>query len=198
MGPTSKSLLLRARDGDGEARSRLVVLYRPMVYAALRRCGLQDADAEDLAQVVMVRVLSRLASFDHSGRTGAFRKWLWTIAVRCAAELRRKEEGRAVAAGGSDHGQCIEQLQDPNSELSHLFEDELIQQQREALRRLQGQVAQQFQQKTFDAFRMRVHDRLPSREVAAILGMTAAAVDAATSRVLKRLREEAEGLFDLD
>jgi DNA-directed RNA polymerase specialized sigma24 family protein len=54
---TRPSLLARVRDGqDADAWSTFVTLYAPVVYRYVRRRGLQDAEAADLTQEVMVEV----------------------------------------------------------------------------------------------------------------------------------------------
>jgi RNA polymerase sigma-70 factor (ECF subfamily) len=52
--PTQPSLLVRLRDpADEAAWVTLVSTYLPLVYGYCRKCGLQDADAADVAQDVM-------------------------------------------------------------------------------------------------------------------------------------------------
>lgn len=67
---------------------------------------------------------------------------------------------------------------------------------REILRRLFEDVANEFEEKTLQAFCRHAFDGVAAPEVAAELGMTLGAVYIAKSRVLRRLREEAEGLID--
>jgi len=54
---TRTSLLVRIQSPhDGEAWREFVAIYRPVVYRLARRRGLQDADAEDLSQRVVIAV----------------------------------------------------------------------------------------------------------------------------------------------
>ena len=54
---TRESLLLRIRDSqDREAWQEFVSIYRPLIYRVGRRHGLQDADAQNLAQEVLQKV----------------------------------------------------------------------------------------------------------------------------------------------
>lgn len=51
---TRESLLIRVRDlQDRDAWDQFVQIYRPVVYRLARNRGLQDADAQDLAQKVL-------------------------------------------------------------------------------------------------------------------------------------------------
>ncbi len=55
--PTRASLLLRLRDSRDEAAwKEFVQLYTPLVYGYARKQGLQDADAADLTQAVLMAV----------------------------------------------------------------------------------------------------------------------------------------------
>jgi RNA polymerase sigma-70 factor (ECF subfamily) len=56
------------------------------VWNALRRLGVAEADREDLAQEVFVRVYRALPSYDD---TRAPRPWLFAFAVRVASDYRR-------------------------------------------------------------------------------------------------------------
>ena len=54
---TSESLILRVKDpANATAWSAFLAIYRPVIYRLARSRGLQDADAEDLAQQVLVSI----------------------------------------------------------------------------------------------------------------------------------------------
>ena len=78
--PTQPSLLVRLKDAhDREAWERFVDLYAPLVYAFVRKRGLQDADAADLTQDVLRQVASAAKSLIYDPRRGSFRAWLFTV-----------------------------------------------------------------------------------------------------------------------
>ena len=56
--PDTQSLLLANIQSleNREAWAEFVQIYRPVVYRMARRRGMQDADAQDLSQDVLVRV----------------------------------------------------------------------------------------------------------------------------------------------
>jgi RNA polymerase sigma-70 factor, ECF subfamily len=64
------------------------------------------------------------------------------------------------------------------------------------LTRLLQLLEPQFEDRTLTAFRLLVFEEAPPVQVAAALGMSVNAVLLAKSRVLARLRKEAEGLID--
>jgi RNA polymerase sigma-70 factor (ECF subfamily) len=89
--------------------------------------------------------------------------------------------------------QVLEQLEDPNSALSQLWDREHDQ---HVTRRLLELIEPEFSATTWQAFRRVVLEGAKAAEVAAELGITANAVWIAKSRVLARLREELRGLTD--
>jgi RNA polymerase sigma-70 factor (ECF subfamily) len=191
MDGTQMSLLARARQGEELAWRRVVDLYRPLIRGWLLRQGVRPQEAEDLTQDVLARLVQELDRFAHSGRPGAFRSWLRTVTVNRAREFWRAGKARARAAGGAQD--WVEQLEDPGSALSGRWDEE---HDRHVLRRLLELLDEEFTPATVRAFRRLTFDGAAGREVAAELGMSVAAVYAAKSRVLQRLRREAEGLLD--
>jgi RNA polymerase sigma-70 factor (ECF subfamily) len=134
---------------------------------------------------VLVRELPRF----QRRRSGSFRRWLRTITVRrLAAHWRsRKDQPRPIGASP------LAQLTDPHSELSRRWDAE---HDRHVLRRLMDLVAPQFEPATLAAFRRIAFDEVAPAQVAEELGLSLNAVLLAKSRVLNRLRQEAEGLID--
>jgi RNA polymerase sigma-70 factor (ECF subfamily) len=194
MVETSPSLLnrLSSRPDDADWR-RLVSLYTPVLHAWLGRRGLQPSDLDDLTQEVLGVVVQKLPEFRHNRRVGAFRAWLRTITVHCLRRFWRAKQYRATAPGGSDFEVYLSQLEDPASGLSAEWDREHDQR---LLRRLLEVVEPEFQAKTWSAFRVLVLERRPAAEAAAELGLTVNAVLIAKSRVLQRMRQEADGLID--
>jgi len=194
MTETSPSLLQRVqREGDDESWRELVELYLPLIRRWLRRHPLEAADADDLVQEVFGVVVRKLPGFEHNQRTGAFRAWLRTITVRCARDFWRSKNHRPDAKGGSEFLGMLDQLEDPNSEISRRWDREHdLHVTRKLLERLESAFAPQ----TWKAFQRVALDGSPADEVAEELGMTVNAVFIAKSRVLSRLRQEAAGLVE--
>ena len=194
MSPTSATLLERLRDrADAEAWQRLVDLYSPLLSCWLRRHGLQDADVDDLVQEVLVTVARESPQFQHSGRPGAFRSWLRTILANRLREFWRGKKLRPLATGDSDFVEVLDQLQDPDSGLSHLWD---VEHDQHVARRMLERIEPQFTASTWKAFRRVVLEGARPETVAAELGLTVNAVFIAKSRVLQRLRQEARDLLD--
>jgi RNA polymerase sigma-70 factor (ECF subfamily) len=178
---------------DAEAWQRLVDLYSPLLSAWLRRHALQDADVDDLVQEVLVTVAREAPKFQHSGRPGAFRSWLRTILANRLREFWRGRRLRPTATGESDFIAFLDQLEDRDSGISRLWDQEHDQ---HIVRRLLAMIEPQFASSTWQAFRRVVLDGARPDAVAADLGLTVNAVFIAKSRVLQRLRQEAREFLD--
>jgi RNA polymerase sigma factor (sigma-70 family) len=194
MSETSYSLLERLRvEPDDASWKRLVDLYTPLLQKWLRRHFLLEADAEDLVQEVMAVLVREVPRFEHNGQPGAFRRWLRTILVHRLQGFWRARQGRPVASGDSDLAKRLEQLEDPASGLSQLWDQE---HDRHVMGRLLEQIEPQVAPSTWQAFRRVVLDGKDEEIVAKELGLSVNAVFIAKSRVLARLRREAQGLID--
>jgi RNA polymerase sigma-70 factor (ECF subfamily) len=194
MSETSFSLLNRLRSQpDAESWRRLVELYTPLIQGWLRRHDVPAADADDLTQDVMAVVVRELPQFEHNQQRGAFRNWLRTIAVNRLRALWRSRQRGTPATGGSDFLKMLDELEDPQSNLSQLWDQ---QHDQHVARRLMELVEPQFEPTTWRAFRRTVIDGAKAATVAAELHISPNAVLLAKSRVLSRLRQEMEGLTD--
>ena len=200
MANTSVSLLERLQDRsrpDNESWTRMVEAYSPLIRNWLKRSGLEGQDADDVVQEVLSVVFRRLPDFQRNDQAGSFRAWLRTIAVNCLRDFWRARRRRKKAAGlgsGTDEVQeMLEQLSDPASVLSKLWDRE---HDRHITQYLLQLIQPEFSDKNWDAF-VRVAVRGESaKDVAADLEMTLHTVSIARSRVLTRLRQEGRGIVD--
>jgi RNA polymerase sigma-70 factor (ECF subfamily) len=192
MPETSASLLERARAGpDAEAWRRLVDLYTPLLHAWIRRYALQHSDAEDIVQEVLATLARELPAFRYDPQRGTFRSWLRAILVHRLQAFFRGPQSRPQPAGGSDSVRLLEQLADPASDLSRMWDQE---HDRHVAHRLLAAIQPDFEATTWRAFQRTTLDGIKPSVVAAELGVSVNAVFVAKSRVLRRLRKEMKGL----
>src|SRR5262245_66077737 len=118
MGITRHSLLVRAQSGDECAWQDLTDLYRPLIVGWLRYQAVPAGEIDDLVQEILLSVVQNLATFRHSGRRGAFRSWLRTIAHSRACDFWRARGRQTLASGDSSVAETLRQLEDADSELN--------------------------------------------------------------------------------
>jgi RNA polymerase sigma-70 factor (ECF subfamily) len=88
---------------DPGAWERFVGRYGPRIYHWCRNWKLQEADAEDITQVVLAKLFQRLRTFHYDPSKGSFRGWLKTVTHHAWADFR--DSRRHVALGrGDDRG----------------------------------------------------------------------------------------------
>lgn len=194
MSETSASLLDRVKQQhDSASWQCLVDLYSPLIHGWLKRQGVLEQDVNDLVQEVFVVVVRRLPEFQRGAQVGSFRCWLRTITVNCLRDFWRKKKSQPKATGDSNFLEMLHALDDPNSGLSRLWDQEHDQY---VTRHLLALIRPKFEAKTWEAFERTAIQGHSADEVAADLGISVNAVFIAKSRVLSRLRQEAAGLLD--
>jgi RNA polymerase sigma factor (sigma-70 family) len=104
-------LVVHAQSGDREALEALVRRHQAWIYNLAIRMLAHPQDAEDATQEILIKALTRLASFE--GRS-SFRTWFYRIVVNHVLNMQR---GRLepVAMTFSDYGQCLDNT--PNLDL---------------------------------------------------------------------------------
>ena len=193
MEATRSSLLIRAKAGDAGAWEDLCELYRPLIVGWLHRQAVPAGEIDDLVQEIFVAVVRGLPSFDHSGRRGAFRSWVRTIAYNYSCDYWKSPARRAAAPGDDTATAALALLEDPDSPLNRYWDEE---HDRYVLRCLLELADLEFEPTTMRAFRRVALEGASGSEVAGELGLSVGAVYTARSRVLRRLQELADGLLD--
>lgn len=191
----SSTLLLRLRRNEPTAWQRLVQLFGPTVYSRCRRAGLSPDDAADITQEVFRSVTIGLPSFRRDRPGDSFRGWLATIVRNRIADHFRRVGDRPQGRGGTEFRQRVENEPAPFEQPADAGAPR-PDEDRGVVHRAAALVEGEFEPRTWQAFwRTAVEHAAPS-DVAADLGISVNAVYKAKSRVLRRLRDELDGLLD--
>jgi RNA polymerase sigma-70 factor (ECF subfamily) len=188
----SSSLLARLQSEDHAAWHRLVYLYTPLVYGMCRRAGLQEADAQEVGQEVFAAVWRHIRDFRRDRPGDSFLKWLRMIVRNKVIDHHRRQSDYLRLKGASELPTRAQPTDVPDeSDAEHTVEESNL-----LCRRALALIQSEFEEKTWRAFEAVVmYDRQPA-DVAKELQMSVNSVYLARSRILKRLREEFEGLID--
>src|SRR6266700_8370787 len=93
--PEDRDLVARARSGERDALEDLVQRHQAWIYNIAVRMLYHPQDAEDATQEILVKVLTRLASFE--GRS-SFRTWLYRVAFNHLLNMKRgREEQKSIS-----------------------------------------------------------------------------------------------------
>ncbi len=182
---TSLTLLERVQKfpADGAAWDEFVRRYHPLILAWCVKWGLQSSDADDVAQDVVVKLLTAMRNFRYDP-SRSFCAWLKTVTQHALSDFsagRGKEPGQlhpeiAIA-------DRVDVRADLERELEGLFDRDLFQM---AMRRVEKRV----KPATWDSFRLTALEGLSGQEAGQRLNMPVAHVFVAKNRVQKLLQEE--------
>jgi RNA polymerase sigma-70 factor (ECF subfamily) len=186
---TRKSLLVRMQSpADEEAWNEFVTIYRPVVYRLARKRGLQDVDADDLAQRVMMSVRRAIDGWKEDPTRGRFRSWLARIARNATinALTRRPPD---VGVGGTSVLGRLETQPEPDRHTQENLQREC---RRSFFRRAAERIRPEFHEATWSAFWLTAVDGMAVEEAGRVLGKNVGTIYAARSRVMRRLKDEVE------
>ncbi len=169
--------------GDDAAWSSIDRRYRPSVTGMARRLGLSDADAADVSQETMVRVLREYREGRYDRERGRLRTWILAIARTKIADVHRKRSVRKEARGDSA---MISIPSDAEMEDLWTTERRLVI-LREALADLQA--SSKLSDHVVRAFELLVFHHRSVADVSRELEMTANDVYLARSRIAKKLKD---------
>jgi RNA polymerase sigma-70 factor (ECF subfamily) len=186
---TRYSLIARlAEPADAAAWGEFVRIYQTAVYRYCRAQRLQEADAADVVQEVLLAVHKVAGQWHASGRAGSFRAWLFETARRVCLGHLRSRRGGAVAAGGSS---ALRRLNDLPGQAPDAPRDE-AEWQRWVFCCAAAQAERESQPTTWRAFWLTAVEGTAAPVVADELGISIGSVYAAKCRVLARIRARIE------
>ena len=187
---TRQSLLLRVQQQDRDAWTQFSEIYRPAIYRIIRRRGWQDADAQDITQLVLVKVSRAIQSFDPTGQA-RFGTWLTTICRNTLVdELRRQRSGVVTDDRGAEAvSPLVEDVSAAEVTREH---------RRQVFRWAAKQAATEFTTTTWEAFWETSVNGRSVQEIAARLELSVGAVYTARSRVMQRLKQMVQEYDDAD
>jgi RNA polymerase sigma-70 factor (ECF subfamily) len=191
---TSLTLLERLRENQADAWNRLVRLYGPLLRYWCGRWGVHGGDAEDITQEVFRAVVSGIERFRRDEPGASFRGWLHGVTRHRLLMHFRGHNRQPHGQGGTDAFVRLQELadgtahvpddDDPPGELAGLYH--------RGLELVRGE----FEERTWQMFWRTVVDGESPDRIADELGVSAAAVRKAKSRVLRRLKEELGELME--
>jgi RNA polymerase sigma factor (sigma-70 family) len=106
--PEDLALVAGAKTGSRQALEALVERHQPWIYNILVRMLYYPEEAEDATQEVLIKVLTRLSTFESRS---SFRTWLYRIVVNHALNLKRQEHRRDLISF-ADYGRELDETPD--------------------------------------------------------------------------------------
>jgi RNA polymerase sigma factor (sigma-70 family) len=188
---TSISLLGRLRQDakDQAAWEEFVRRYGQQIYRWCRKWQLQEADAQDVTQTVLVKLAEKMRTFTYDPAR-SFRAYLKTLTHYAWCDFLQAHKRPGAGSGGSEVLQVLQAVEARDDLVRHLnqeFDQELLE---EATAR----VRQRVEPHTWEAFRLTALEGLSGADAAQRLGLNVATVFKAKSKVQKMLQQEIRSL----
>jgi RNA polymerase sigma-70 factor (ECF subfamily) len=176
---------------DEDAWRQFVDRYGELIFGWCGRWGLQQADAQDVTQTIMLKLVRALQTFEYQSGL-SFRSWLKTLTHHAWHDLITQR--RALASGGGDFDTAL------GTAVAH---DDLVVRIEEAYDReiaehAMNRIRLRVQPQTWDAFRLTAVEGVSAADAAKQLKMPIMSVYKARSNVQKLLQEEIQVLAGSD
>ena len=192
---TRNSLLLRLKDQqDSLAWSEFLEMYEPWILGWARRRGMQEADACEFCQDLLMKLSTAVRLWEPRHQAGSFRAWLLITARRLAIDFFRKPRQRAQSPGGPEVQEALSRLQ-ADEQLSESIELDF---RRRVYEWAAAKVRARCTTDTWLAFQMTCVEGQSPEDTARRLGLSVGQVYVARSRTLARLRQEVASWESLD
>jgi RNA polymerase sigma-70 factor (ECF subfamily) len=184
---TSATLLGQLREAGAEqaAWAEFVRRYGPLIERWCRHWRLQEADAQEVTQAVLVELAEKMRTFRYDPAR-SFRAYLKTLARYAWCDFLAACRKPGTGTGDSAVVQALAAVEagdDLVQRLNEQFDQEL-------LAEAQTRVRQRVEPHTWEAFLLTAVEGLSGAEVAGRLGLKVATVFKAKSKVQKMLQEE--------
>ena len=181
---TCPTLLRRVakEPADEHAWQEFVARYEPRIKSCCHAFPLQAADAEDVAQTILLKLVRGLRTFEYDP-SRSFRAWLHTVTHHALVDFldERRVSGLNDAA--------VTKMLESTPARESIAQEILAEFDRERLEIAIQQARQRVPRSQWDAFRLTVLEGFSGAEATAQLGMPVATVDTAKSKVNKLVRE---------
>lgn len=178
---THPSLLLRLRDAQDQQAWRLFVeIYGPLIFSYCRRRRIQESDAADVCQEVLVRLAKSLGEFEYQPERGRFRHWLGKVTHREILRFWRQKTAARIQTNVQP--EQMDTLEDLDAWDYHFYS--------EIVSIAMKRICCEFEPETWSMFEQLWLAEKPPQEVAKEFQARVGTVYVAKSRVLKRLRAE--------
>lgn len=182
---TRDSLLLQVKDPeDREAWDEFVEIYQPVILRTAMARGLQDADAHDLSQQVLIAVAGAIGRWKREDQKVRFRHWLRRVTKNATINALTRGP-KDVARGGWSVLDRLVEIPANDNATEELME---LEYRRELYLHAVEIVRENVNAATWEAFEMTVINDVAMEEAVERLGTTIGKVYAARSRVMRRLR----------
>ena len=177
-------MALRSDPSDQAAWCAFVDRYGPQIHAWCQRWKLQEADAQDVTQMVLVKLVRQLPNFTYDP-SRSFRGWLRTLTAHSWSDFIGDQVRGVRGAADAVVAEMLNTVQARVDLVRHLEETY----DQELLELAVAEVRERVEPHTWEAFHLTAIGGVATEEAASRLGIRVATVYRARHVVQKMLRE---------
>ena len=177
-------MALRSDPSDQAAWSAFIDRYGPQIHAWCLRWKLQEADAQDVTQMVLVKLVRQLPNFTYDP-SRSFRGWLRTLTAHSWSDFIGDQVRGVRGAADAVVAEMLNTVQARVDLVRHLEETY----DQELLELAMAEIRERVEEHTWEAFRLTAIEGTAAGEVAARLGIAVATVYRARHVVQEMLRK---------
>jgi RNA polymerase sigma factor (sigma-70 family) len=179
---TRVSIIVGVCQRDPDRWREFDAIYRPMLFAFLRKQRLNDFDANDVVQDIFVKLLDKIHTYDRSRYR--FRSWLFAVAHNTLIDKARRRAAYKKAV----QGWVVNVLRSTPSDSLRMAEEWVRLHRSKILAHALETVRARTSPRVWACFEQRLLRDRPGAEIAKELGFKSATVYANASHVLARVR----------
>lgn len=205
--PTRQSLLDRLKDcDDQESWRQFFETYWRLIHAAALKAGLNEVEAQEVVQEVMLAAAKKMPSFRYDPAKDSLKGWLLSVTRwKVADQFRKRDKAALGRASGTTADQSltdedsvrtatVERVPDPH-QIETILDEEWHQ---NLLRMALDRVKVRVNPAHYEMYHLHVVQGFSPRETARLLDATAAAVHLAKHRVGRLVKAELKRLQTLE
>jgi len=179
---TRVSVIVGVCRQDPERWREFDSIYRPILFAYLRKQGLKEFEVNDVVQDTFVKLLAKIHTYDRS--KCKFRSWLFSVAHNTLIDHARRRASHKKAL----EGWAADVLGATPSDSVRMTEEWVKIHRAKILEHALKTVCARTSSRVWSCFEQRLLRNRPASEIAAELKLEPNAVYANASRVLKQVR----------
>jgi len=185
---TRVTLLAKLKQTENhEAWLEFETLYRPFILSLILRMGINAEDAEDISQAVLTKVWQKIEDFEYNQNKGKFHNWLAAMTRNTVKDFFRTKKNFITGRDSVEYQEqyvAIEQQVLPDIE--NLAREEWV---LHITNLAWDNIKDDIYETKCEVFKM-VSQEIPTKEIAANLGISEASVRVYKAEVFEKMRAE--------
>ncbi|QBG47996.1 RNA polymerase sigma factor [Verrucomicrobia bacterium S94] len=185
---TRVTLLTKLKKTENhEAWIEFETIYRPFILSLILRMGINADDAEDISQAVLTKVWQKIEDFEYNQNKGKFHNWLAAMTRNTVKDFFRTKKNFITGRDSVEYQEQYVSIEEHVlPDIENLAREEWV---LHITNLAWDNIKNDIYKTKRDVFKL-VSDEVPTREIAAKLGISEASVRVYKAEVFEKMRAE--------